>query len=142
MNCLMDKIKEYRDIVLIVLAVVGFAWYLRTIDAKASEGMTMAQQQVQTNKQQSDINAKLTAMVIESNTKLAVYLELMGFDDDQARMWSAMPRSIPLDSLGKPISMEPWLEVREELQVGIRLMVDDSATVMIDTLWDFRRAKR
>jgi len=81
-------------------------------------------------------------MVIESNTKLAVYLELMGFDDDQARMWSAMPRSIPLDSLGKPISMEPWLEVREELQVGIRLMVDDSATVMIDTLWDFRRAKR
>jgi hypothetical protein len=130
----MECIKKYKEIILIGLMVLGFGWWLRTIDATAGEAKKMAEQNAQ-------INAKLSAIVVESNTKLQVYLEIMGFDDEAAREWAEMPRKCPTDTLGHPIIWEPWLEVKEGLDVGIRYMVNDSLDVLIDTLWDFREAE-
>lgn len=131
----MSKLKDYWQIVVICVAVLGFGWWLKTIDTKASEAKEIA-------KQQADINAKLTAIVIENDTKLGVYLELMGFDEEIAREWATYPREAPHDSNGAPIPFDPWLVTDAELKVGVRHMFDDSDRVLLDTLWDFSEVKK
>jgi hypothetical protein len=130
----MAKIKDYWQIITIALGVLVFGWWLKGIDTKASEAKEIA-------RQQADISAKLSAIVIQNDTKLGVYLELMGFDDSIAREWAELPRTAPHDSLGKPIPWEPWLRTDSALQVGERMMFNDSGTVLIDTIWSFRSKK-
>ena len=115
------------------VVAVALAWF----DMKATAGEAKSIME-----QQTSINAKLTAIVTANSTKLEVYFEIMGFDDEQAREWAKMPRSMPVDTLGQPVEFEPWLEVSEDLEVGVRFMVDDSANVLMDTLWNLKDKKK
>lgn len=134
----MSKIKDYWQIVTICVAVLAFGWWLKNIDAKAEEARSAA-------RQQAEINVKLTALIVsqdkemaEANARLQVYLELMGFSDSTAQAWAAMPREAPHDSLGKPVPWVEWLRTDSGLSVGEALMFDDSGTVLVQPLWDFR----
>jgi hypothetical protein len=131
----MSKLKDYWWVLLVFGAVAGWLWDYWGVRADASD----AKQAIQ---QQADINAKLTAIVIQNDTKLGVYLELMGFDDSIAREWSELQREAPHDTNGVPIPWDPWLVTDDELQVGCRYMFNDSDRVLVDTLWNFRKAKK
>ena len=128
-------VKSWWPMVIILGAVVGFGVRLELGLVKAGEAKKMAEQN-------QAINAKLASIVAANDAKLQVYLEVMGFDEEIAREWARMPRKCTTDSTGAPILWEPWLEVKHDLDVGIRFMVNDSLDVLIDTLWDFREAKK
>jgi len=139
----MARLKDYWQIVVIALAVVSFGGWLTHQQFQIEAAEKTANDAQEIAKQQADISAKLSAIVIQNDTKLGVYLEIMGFDDSVAREWGELPRSASHDSLGNAIPWVSWLETDSVLQVGVRYMFNDSGRVLVDTLWDFReKAKK
>jgi len=132
----MSRIAAWWREACVVAAVVLVVWQFQVVKSDASDAKSMMQQQ-------TEINAKLTAIVSENDTRLKIYLELMGFDKEDAHDWAEMPREAPHDSLGNGIARVPWLRTDSAMQVGERLQFNDSGRVLVDTLWDFReKAKK
>lgn len=129
-------------IVVGALALGAGAYRIKVAFAAIEDAQSTAQEALDLHKGQADINRALTALVKESNTKLEVYLELMGFDQDEARRWAALPREPEVDSLGRIYLDRPWLHLPDGLELGVLFMVhraeDDSARILVDTLWDTR----
>lgn len=130
----MDKLKRYKEIIVIAVMVLAFGSWLNAIDTKATYASNAVDKLAENQ-------SLLTAIVASNDTKLSVYLEIMGFDKDKAMEWATMPRTTPLDSLGKPIPDAPWIVVSDDLKSGVMLKVNDSLEVQVDTLWNFKETK-
>lgn len=126
MKWLMIKWREAAFVATVVVFVIG--WF--DMKGDASDAKSIMEKQTSINEELKKANEGI-------KTKLEVYLEVYGFDDSLARIWNKMPRKMPKDSLGRPIPWEPWLETGSPYHTGIRFMVDDSADILIDTLWHF-----
>jgi hypothetical protein len=133
---------------IVVIAITCLVWLLR-LEATASDAKELA-------KQNQEINAKLTAVVLETNTRLKMMLEIYGFSPEDARKWSELPRVPPRNDSNQVLMNQPWLQTQGNLQLGIMLMITDVgydtvgvndegvpivnqvAVVSADTLWDTR----
>ena len=130
-------------VVVAALALATAAYQVKVARAELEKAQSTAQQALDLHEGQAKINQALTALVKENNTKLEVYLELMGFDQDEARRWAALPREPEMDSLGRIYLDRPWLYIGEALELGVMFIVrrdpaTASARIFVDTLWGAR----
>ena len=124
--------KKYKAYWGIVITLLTFTWWLFSIDATASEALKIAEQN-------SNIQKQLSAIVIENDTRLKMFLEFSGFDKDLAKEWSDIPRRMSVDTAGNPLLGTPWLRVSQNLEVGVLYVVDKDSVVKLDTLWDIEK---
>jgi len=125
-------IKKYKAHIGIIITLLTFTWWLFTIDATASEALKIAEQN-------SNISKQLSAIVVENDTKLSMFLEFSGFDKECADKWAAIPRRLPVDSVGNPLLGVSWLRVSEDLKVGILYIISKDSVTKLDTLWNIQK---
>jgi len=122
--------KKYLSYLSVAVVIFGAIWWAATVDATASDAKKIAESN-------QKINEKLTAIIVADNAKLETLFKLAGIDEDQIRKWREMPKEPVRDSSGNILEGVKWLDISEDLNVGVIMMKKDSS-VLIDTAWDIR----
>ena len=131
----MNKIKKYKEMIVVVIMVLGFGWWLKTIEAKAEEG-AKAQQSIE---QLTKIAASLERMSRDPVKRLRDFLWDHYVDSSQAEYWSHLQKGAVYDSGGIPMKNIVFLEKKWLPEVGVLQMYNKDSLITIDTLWRFPR---
>jgi hypothetical protein len=144
---MLEKIKKYKEIIILVTFTFGVLWAFYVVQDNASSALALAadnQKDIVANKSQMDQSiALLTSIVSNDVGKLQGFLEAMGIDPDRAQKWSRYPKEPVLDSTGNVVLNQPWVELTDNINLGVKnqVVLDSlgAPVLEVDTLWDFRQ---
>ena len=110
------------------------------IELSMASGSAKDDKQDATIKQIADNQSQLIEIQKEMKGQIEVILRLLGITvtDSTIQSWRVMPKSLPLDSLGKPIPNIEWLSVSGNYLLGrtFKWVHEDSLLVRVE--WDER----
>ena len=149
MKAIIEKWKE----ILFITAIVAAAWNFYGLKTSAQEASQKVIQFEQTFQKIAEIAEDLK----DPSSWLRNYLINHGIDSLKAKAWSQFPQGTVLDSLNNPVLNIPFLSKPFLPDLGIFMyienkgeMIEDSIqgifrihlnrdTLILDTLWDFRK---
>lgn len=138
----METLKKYWWVITVSVAVAGFAFWLYTIEAKASNAEQKADKLEVVAEETKEL-AKQTTALLTQMTKpdyaLRNHLILYGIDSAQAANWTKMSIGVPLDSGGAPLHYVPYLDFNALPDVGIMKMWSDTGPTFMKELWNFNK---
>lgn len=90
-----------------------------------------------------DLQSRSVAIDEKLQGQLDIILRFLNVPatDSALAKWKAYPQAPQLDSLGKPVKNEPWLNISPDYKLGQLMKFVRGDTVKVQTLWDIRDKK-
>lgn len=138
--------KHGRQIVSIGLMTIVFGtggWVTR-VELGLASNSDRIERSEETLAKAIQTQIEIRGLMSEANGQLGIILQLLGIkiQDSTIARWKNMPRSLPLDSLGKPIRNSSWLDVTDGYLLGTIYKWVNADSILTKVAWDERPKER